>query len=343
MLRKFTLVSLASAVALTLSQTAVAENMDNIRVHGFVNTASSVSNSSTKYVERIDSDGDVTATDYGLNVMAIIDQNLTIATQLHGTGLEGNAVALDWAFGRYKISDSIAAKAGRMKYTGNLISEYVNVAYAYPWIRAPEAIYSESADLFFESYNGAAAVFSTGDDTEYNAEIYGGEEIEEEGISHKQMMGLTLRAINDDYGELKLAYNRSSLLTADDTQNGKTKTYLSIGGKADWNQWKLLTEYVRSNVEGVPVHDSYGAFLTVGYKIGHTMPHLTYQKFDKNTGVNQSSWTLGVRHNLGSSTALKLEVQQVTSEGGNNDGGLFESQPAESRVNIVSAAVNFVF
>jgi len=335
MLRKITLM----CAAVALSQNAAAVGADNIRIHGFVNVIGSVSDSNTKYLSNIDSDGDWTGTDYGLNVMARIDQKLTIATQLHGTGLEGNRVNFDWGFGRYQVSDGLAAKAGRMKYTGNLVSEYVDVGYAYPWVRPPEVIYSENADLFFEAYNGAAAVFSGGNDTEYSAELYSGAEIEDD-ISHKKMLGLTLRAVNDDYGEIKLAYNRSTLLsTTYPNQDGKNKTYISLGAKGHWNQWLLLAEYVRSKIDGLPVHDAYGAFVTAGYRMGKTMPHLTYQKYDKKTGANQSGWTLGVRHNLGSATALKLELQRVKPKGG----GLFVSQPVQSSVNILNAAVNFVF
>ena len=339
MLRRTTLVS--TALAVVLAQNAAAVGMDNVKVHGFVNAVGSVSDTRTKYLKSIDSDGDWTSTDYGLNIMAIIDPKLTIATQFHGTS---EKVVFDWGFGRYQFNDSFAAKGGRMKYTGNLISEYIDVGYAYPWVRPPEVIYSENADLFFESYNGASTVFTMGEDeTEYSAEIYTGAEIEDEGISHKKMVGVTLKAVNEDYGEIRLAYNHSTLLTAptlsDQSQNGKNKTYVTLGAKGYWNQFELIAEYAQSRVDDIPAHDAYGAFATLGYKIGRTMPHITYQKFDKKTGANQSGWTLGVRHFVGSSISLKFDVQRVTPKGG----GLFASQPSDSSVNIVNAAASFIF
>jgi len=246
-------------------------------------------------------------------------------------------MGFDWGYGRYKVSESLSLKAGRMKYTGNLVSEYVDVGYAYPWVRPPEAIYSEDASLSFESFNGTAIVFSGGDDIEYSAETYIGAEIEDTE-SHKKMGGITLRALND-YGEVKLAYNRSTVLNPGDITDGKNKTYLTLGLKANWNQWLLITEYVDSEYSDVPANDTYGAFATVGYKIGQTTPHITYQKYDRKTGQNQDSWTLGVRHYLGSAMALKLEVQDIKPEAG----GLFVSQPAENNVNIISAAINLIF
>jgi len=336
MSHKMMLVGAASIVVLMLAQNTMAASMDNIRINGFINAIGETSDSSTPYLETIDKDGDWASSNYGITVTAKIDRKLTLATQLHGRA-SGNSVAVfDWAFGRYLVNDLITVKAGKMKYSGNLVSEYVDVGYAYPWVRPPEVIYSEGADLFFESYSGGSALFTLGDDIEYSAEVYGGGD-KEEDVTHKKMLGLTLRAVHD-YGELKLAYNRSLLIT-NDNQNRKYKEYLSLGGKMDWNNWLVMAEYVRSEVEDISVHDAYGAFATVGYKIGHTMPHLTYQKYDKDLGNNQSSVTLGVRYNLGPATALKLEVQRIKPKGG----GLFTSQPIESSVNVINAAVNFVF
>ncbi len=343
MLRRTPLVS--AALAVVLAQNAAAASMNNVKVHGFINAVGSVSDTSTKYIGRIDSDGDWTATDYGLNIMAIIDPKLTIATQFHGTS---EKVVFDWGFGRYRVNDNFAAKAGRMKYTGNLISEYIDVGYAYPWVRPPEVIYSEQADLFFESYNGASAVFTAGEeDTEYSAELYSGAEIENAGISHKKMVGVTLKAVNEEYGEIRLAYNHSTLIVAptlaDQSQAGKNKTYVTLGAKAHWNQFELIAEYAQSRIDEIPAHDAYGAFATLGYKIGRTMPHITYQKFDKKTGANQTGWTLGVRHFIGSSISLKFDVQRVTPKGGGMTGSLFAAQPNDSSVNIINAAANFIF
>jgi len=336
MLRKITLVGAAMTAVLTLAHNAVAGGMDNIRINGFINAIGATSDSSTPYLESIDKDGDWTGSNYGLTVTAKVDQKLTLAAQLHGRATGNGMAVFDWAFGRYQFNDIITAKAGKMKYSGNLVSEYVDVGYAYPWVRPPEAVYSEAADLFFESYSGAAALFTFGDDVEYSAEVYGGGDSEVD-VTHKKMMGLTLRAVHD-YGEVKLAYNRSLLIT-DNDHNRKNKEYISLGGKMDWNSWLVMAEYVRSQVEEISTHDAYGAFATVGYKLGHFMPHFTYQKFDKDTGANQSSVTLGMRYNLGPATALKLEVQRVKPKGG----GLFTSQPIDSSVNVINAAVNFVF
>ncbi len=326
-----------AAVAMALAQNAAAAGLDNVRISGFVDAVGSVSDSNTQYLEKIDNTGDWSGTDYGLNVSARIDQKLSVAAQIYGGGDGGSNVVFDWGFGRYQISDSLAVKAGKMKYAGNLVSEYFDVGYAYPWVRPPEAIYSEKAELYYESYNGLSAVLAGGEDTDYSAEVYGGEVVGNTE-SKKKMLGLVLKA-EGEYGELRAGVNHSTISSPGNDEDGKNKTSFTLGAKANWEQWLVMAEYARSEISDIPTHDMYGAFVTVGYQMGKTMPHLTYQKYDMKTGMKQSGWTLGVRHNVGPATALKLEWQRVKPEGG----GLFEEQPAETSVNILNAAVNFVF
>lgn len=158
-MNKYQIGIIAAAVALASTPSRASTGLENIHWSGFLNAVGEVSDSDTPYLEHIDEDGDFNATSYGLNATARVNDRLTIAGQLFGGGHGGDEVSFDWGFARYKFSDAITGKAGKIKYPGNLVSEYLDVGFTYPWVRPPEVIYSEQAELFFEAYKGGAALY----------------------------------------------------------------------------------------------------------------------------------------------------------------------------------------
>lgn len=147
-------------------------------------------------------------------------------------------------------------------------------------------------------------------------------------------------SISNDYGKMQAGYNRSDLDAPGNMEDGREKEIWTVGATADWNNLVFYSEYARSEIENMPMHDMKGWFATLGYQFGKTMPHLTYQSYDMDSGIEQTSWTLGIKQQLGRQTALKLEWQRVSDI---ENGGLFESQPDDSDVNFFNTALNFVF
>ena len=68
--------------------------------------------------------------------------------QLSADKYELNAT---WAYLNYKFNEQVSIKAGRILVPVYLLSQYVDVAYAYPWIKPPQEIYG---GVPFPSSNG---------------------------------------------------------------------------------------------------------------------------------------------------------------------------------------------
>ena len=47
----------------------------------------------------------------------------------------------DWAFVSYRAADPLTIRGGKLKLTTFLVSDYIEVGYAYPWIRPPQEVY----------------------------------------------------------------------------------------------------------------------------------------------------------------------------------------------------------
>ncbi len=352
------LVAMAIATATACFQVSVASAAE-LRFSGFLNVIGKQHNADgMRYLDTVHDTFGFNNTKFGLNVVAAMDNNFTVAAQLVGGSHNGKDVSLDWAFATYDFNDESKVKMGIIKNPNNLYSETVDVGYLYPWIRPPESVYSESAELFFETYKGAAYQFTTGDDVEFSVEAYYGNTSEEDRgevvESHSQMAGLVFSASNE-IGQIKLGYNTSILSSVNMSipapvagRDGKRYSIVSLGAESNLGNVQIIAEIAHSTLEDSSKVDDLGWFATVAYAIGPWKPHVTFQQFAVDDGsVEQSSVTLGVNRRVGNNAVLKLEVQRVYDIKGN---GFFEDHqlgttnlPEGSSVNMLNASLNIIF
>lgn len=124
-----------------------------------MNAIGSASDSNTNYLEDIDKDGSFDETNVGLVASTTLNPRLRLATQIHMTT---DKINFDWSFANYEFNENLNGQVGKMKYAGSLVSEYVDVGLAYPWVRPPEALYSDQAEMSFEAYTGAGGTYEGG-------------------------------------------------------------------------------------------------------------------------------------------------------------------------------------
>jgi len=345
----------ASLVSGLLSSTTV--NASDIRLSGFLNAIGSTHDAKDlKYNEAVDDIWGFKSTSLGIGIASRIDENISLAAQLFAND---DGVKLDWAFATYAINDSSAIKFGKIKYAGNLYAETVEVGFIYPWVRAPESVYSESSGLFIEAYEGAAYKFTGGDDTEFAVEVYYGatdEESDDDLTNNRdQMYGLVVSAENE-IGKVQLSYNSATQTSIDLSSgtptptpfNGKDITLLALGAEANFSNLQLIAEFAQGEHEGFSSQDRTGWFATAAYTFGNWKPHLTFQDFSvDDKSLEQSSITLGLNRKMGNSAVLKFEVQQINDIIGN---GFFETSTFDatdlangSDVLLYNIAFNLVF
>lgn len=333
----YKLTLLAAALALTSIQAQAGAGLSSVKWNGYLNAIGAASDSDTAYLEEIDDNGSFDETNFGLSASSQLSQRLRVAGQIH---LTSEKVNFDWGFANYVFTPNITGRAGKIKYPGNIISETIDIGLTYPWVRPPESIYSETAELSFEAYTGAGGIYEGGDEITYSFNLYGGQVTDSEtNEDHDRLIGAVLVLAND-YGEIRLNANQSKIDEASKVTDGEDRTIMSAGLRGEWNNFVFYGEFSRSEIDNFSAFDTDAWYTTLGYHFGNTMPHLTYQDYDVDGGIEQSSWTLGVKQTLSPSSALKLEVQRVSDIKG---GGLFVQQPDDSDVYLFNAALNFVF
>ena len=96
----------------------------------------------------------------GLQLDATINDRLSAAVQLVGkTRVENNLEnSIEWAFLRYRASQSITFRAGRLGPNNYMLSDYRNIGFAYLWVRPPTEFYSI---LSFDHLDGLDVAYTT--------------------------------------------------------------------------------------------------------------------------------------------------------------------------------------
>lgn len=341
---------------------------------------------------------------FGLQISSEISKDMSVVAQVLAKGSNQNYNAIvEWAYVDYAVNKTTSIRAGKIKESVFLISDYVEVGYAYPWIRPPAEVYSNNP---LNTVNGMELLVQLpvgkntlsfqpylGTNSEDIPGTNGAGQFEATGI-----MGIDIKFSGRGYSV------HASSLTTDVTTEGSlvTKANLNPGGApfinnvsfdldakgtakltsvgftADINDIVAYAEWQSRDETGAidalfPDQDSH--YVTLGYRVGKWLPHITVASIDGEAGANiqdidcaeklgcgaavngmflfanqfplakQKSTTLGVRYELNDSAAVKFEHQIVDPATGSF--GLFtpsfEFAPSAEKHGITSIAVDVIF
>jgi hypothetical protein len=232
-----------------------------------------------------------------------------------------------------------------------LISDYIEVGYAYPWIRPPQEVYrvnpintingmelsfqletDDGVRLSFMPYVGSntEAIPGSGGAAQFKADNFVGAALQI-GISSFTLQASVLQTDILTSGSFIIGTSPGTLpggeLTETISANSTGTAQLSSVGMS-WDVANIVgyTEYVTRNISGssegfFPDQEAY--YITLGYRIGKFLPHFTFASstadpliglstpFAPMVSTVQDSMTLGMRYELNDAAALKMEYQVV--------------------------------
>lgn len=317
---------------------------------------------------------------YGLQISADLMNNLKIVGQVTGAGGEDFEAEVSWAYVSYDLTDTVNIQAGRQRLPLFYYSDYLDVAYAYHWIRVPTVLAAGAVDTF----EGAKLSWTpSGDNWDYRVELYGGAGDEYIGqlqgdVNFEKILGMSAKASND-WLQLRASYMQtdtwlqSDLLAgvfldengvehnnSDDT-NGYT--FWGVAAHATLGNGFIVSEFSHAETDyvagyyydlnGFNEEDSW--YISGGYRIGDFTPHITYAESnathyfqsqgDKAVDVGSSEWTIGLRWDFHPSAALKAEYTTRSDESDatyrNVVAGGGKGQPLE--VDVFAIGVDVIF
>ena len=361
----------AVAAALLLAHGGCLFAIENIEFNGFLTVGATRSNSSDdsqngNIKDSINFDQD---TRVGVQVSADINARMSVTAQLLGTNREDDNfdTTFDWGYIRYALTENVDIRGGKIKFPTFLVSDYIEVGYAYPWIRPPAEVYSSNpitaisgADVLFRTRLGATDLlvqpyFGTANDQDalvpqevLPAVGLNPGTVKYENFDAKDMVGINI-ALSNDFATLRAGYLQTKVSASAFGVNNEDVSFWSAGGNMDWHNIIAYGEYFQRDIDGLAnafFPNQKGWYGTLGYRIDRFLPHVTVARLlddnsnnDPGTALEQDSLTLGLRYELGTGAALKVEAERVEPKSGSR--GLF-MEPTDD-VTIYSLAVDVIF
>ncbi len=371
---KKAIVPVALAAALGFSQQVNAVNFDGFLTAGFAMHDQEDATYLDTITDDIRFDND---SKFGLQMTADVADNMQAVAQILAAGSDENFdLDIEWAYVDWRLNDVMSLRAGKVKEPVFLISDYIEVGYAYPWIRPPQEVYRNNP---ITTINGMEALFQTnvsnmslifqpyvGTNTEAVPGTNGAIQFDASNF-YGAALQLASRAFTLQMSLLQTDVATTNLSGNTDfdsfTQQGEAQL-ISTGLSWDVNNFVGYTEYVTRDISEAQMEaifpDQDAWYVTLGYRMGNFLPHITVANSEAtpvtggSRGVTQDSVTLGVRYEINNSATFKFEVQSITPDIAAGSGGLFGQNadgspavPADfvdgDSATMISAAVDIIF
>jgi len=351
-MKKPFLIFMILAFALSITSTLLAQEDNKLRINGYITAAYAISDSKYPYPygnEIVQDSVHISnkptysaLSRYGIQFLYDTGEDLEFLVQIKGSGQNEFKPETDWAMLKYKFTDSLTAKMGKLRLPFYLYSDTLEVSYTYPWLRPPYAAYNEiEHDRFnFNSLNGIDVAFNWQimDDYELLIELISGEATKKVDYwfakydNSLNFLGIEKREGVNKFRELNavnLAFSGESFtfkytqLTGKGSYIEDVSTDLNPGLKDYPLTWSDLafryddgsllfvaeqTKFGYAPPNYAPL-DIVGAYATIGYRFGRFMPHITYSTWKSKISATPGTiFTDDVLSNE-STTALGLRTE----------------------------------
>ncbi|QGX41173.1 DNA topoisomerase IV [Permianibacter aggregans] len=243
---------------------------------------------------------------FGLQVSSEISEKLRVTGQFVARGTEDYSVSAEWAYISYEVNDQFTWRMGRFRTPLYLYSDYVDVGYAYSWIRTPRAVYYlpfnnvQGADFIWRfqlgSWDGSVqgyygALTDSFFNTDFQATL---------STELRNQMGVAF-SVGNDWLTLRAAYHQADLaLTGYETPqlqgliatlNGlgfsdnanrlitdDSGNFLAFGYTIDTGMFVSSGEVIEFEVEDSPFSLDKRAYVMAGLRFGDVLVHITHAK-----------------------------------------------------------------
>lgn len=185
----------------------------DLNINGFLSVGASMLSNDKVTLDDFDNNGNFkNDTIFGLQISKQVNESTSVTGQLVSRGTDEYKTEAAWAYVSYAATNDLDLRMGRLRVPFFYYSDFLEVGYAYDWIRPPSEVYS----IPFSSVDGVDLNyrFSLGS-WDNNAQIYYGRYNPEGGNSElKNFSGIALTSGTGDF-TLRASYHRLDLFIYD--------------------------------------------------------------------------------------------------------------------------------
>lgn len=284
-----------------------------VRINGFASIVGGKSLDSDQTLYGYDDDISFkNESKFALQLSADLQEKLTATAQIIARGEGDFDATFEWAYVTYEYSDELQFSAGKMRAPFYKYSDFLDVGYAYRWVRPPRSVYG----IPFSTYEGLSVVYNNqlGDWDSTLQGFYGAfdGDIDVFGDSlpaELNNLGGINWSLSYDWFSARAAYivaDTSISIDSSDSSNlsalngiidvlntnGLTSTvndlitdedettFVGIGFSIDYDNFLFDAEYTQFEVEGSILAEQSQYYASAGYRIDDVIVHFTYEKND---------------------------------------------------------------
>ncbi len=244
---------------------------------------------------------------FALQVSADLQERLSATAQIVARGNNDFDAEFEWAYLTYEISDNAQFSAGRMRIPFYRYSDFLDVGYAYRWVRPPQSVYN----LSFSTYEGVNFVYNNmigdWDSTlqiiggSYSGDIVvGGTTTEDSQLN--DMLGINW-TLGYDWFSARAAYIIGEVSIGQYDSSRDLRVVGGVGGQVDQLNLALAAAGFANEGSKLLIDSDDGSFFGIGFSIDYEniLFDAEYTAFEvENTLLPEQEQyyaSLGYRHN----------------------------------------------
>lgn len=291
------------AISIVAALAATSAQAQSVQITGFGQMVAGTVTDGTGYPDLgYDSDWDFKEESlFALQIRGDLNDQWSATAQLVARGRDDFEPEFAWAYLGWNGGNGWSAKLGRQRMPLFRYSDFLEVGYAYPWLRPPHAIYH----FQFSNFDGGSVAYSFGSGSWYSTvSALGGKHVSTVSLGGlpadqelKSFMGGSFETIYDDWLTLRASYYQADvqidaqalapLLTTLRTNgfanvaaelgyDADPGSFVGLGAEVNRGNLLLIGEYTTVSIDDSYYTDKSNFYVTGGYRLGAWTPTFTY-------------------------------------------------------------------
>ncbi|PSW07406.1 hypothetical protein [Photobacterium lipolyticum] len=272
-----------------LSEQQASTMSDRFTFNGFASVAMQVSDNDAGFAGATNQAEFDNGSLVGLQGSFNVAEGTDVTVQLVARGEDDWDPEVEWAFISHHFDNGLTARAGKLRLPLFMLSDYLEVGYATPWVRVPEEVYGT---VVVSSFTGVDVLYDIElDDSTVSLQAFGGNRTVS---ASKSSLGVETKfrdiiggvvSWTDETVTLRASYTQAKVNGDEDwnidgnvipmtTFDSDKATFIGLGARYDQGNFFALSELTRTEVEGF-YQDVDAAYLTLGYNVNSLTPYVS--------------------------------------------------------------------
>ncbi|MCM2678844.1 porin [Echinimonas agarilytica] len=330
---------LEQQVTVLQAQQKSADPLDRFHINGFASVGMGIASEDLGYAGYKDDDVHFSPDSMAaLQVSFDINSKAQAVVQIVARGEDDWDPEFEWAYVSYQFDNGVTARGGRLRAPVFMLSDYLEVGYAYSFARPSVEVYESLPISTLDGFDLRIPV-ALGDTTLTFQPFVGETTIEADNLENDtdvdNILGLAVELDWSDFN-FRTSYATSELKEESESSivDGADGTFLGFGAGWDNGDWVVMGEWTRIEVDGLyPDTDSY--YVSAGYRYNDLTPYVMVSGLESqddderaipipgirsSADIERMSYSLGLRWDFAAGMAVKFDATLVDDFGDTSGG-----------------------